>query len=157
MLHLSDNLISCVESTAASIWVCNTNEHLETDIVRVLGVQVDADRQHLTVYIPVGYGAGVINNLSVTDKITFLTAIIFTYESYQVKGRYISHREMAEEEIAYQKVYMDEFTDALAKQGLSKEKGYKAYFQQPCIAMRIEVEEVYEQTPKNGTGEKLAV
>ncbi|QHT68643.1 hypothetical protein GXP67_19335 [Rhodocytophaga rosea] len=157
MMHLNDNLISCIESAAASVWLCNTNEQLETDMVRVLGVQVDADRRHLTVYIPESYGADVIRNLSVTDKITFLTAIIFTYESYQVKGTYISHRASTEEEIKYQKAYMDDFAKALQKQGLSREKAYKAYFRQPCIALRMVAEEVYEQTPRKGTGERLAV
>jgi hypothetical protein len=93
----------------------------------------------------------------VSQKLTFLTAIIYTYESYQIKGSYISQRESTGEEIAYQKAYMDGFTDALATQGLSKDKGYKAYFRQPCVALRIAVEEVYEQTPKKGAGGKLAV
>jgi hypothetical protein len=53
MAQLSDNLITCIESKAASIWVCNTNNALETDIVRVLGARVEADRQHFVVYIPV--------------------------------------------------------------------------------------------------------
>jgi hypothetical protein len=52
---------------------------------------------------------------------------------------------------------MDGFTDALQKQGLSKDKSYKAYFRQPCIALRMVVEEVYEQTPKKGAGAKLSV
>jgi hypothetical protein len=142
---------------AASIWLCNVNAQSETDIVRVIGAKVEADRSHLVVYIPVNPGAGILNNLSVSHKLTFLTAVIYTYESYQVKGSYISHRESMAEEVAYQKEYIDGFTDALARQGLSKEKGYRAYFQQPCITMRIVVEEVYEQTPKKGAGAKLAV
>lgn len=157
MLILSDSLIECIQEKASSIWLCNSNEQLQTATVRLMGARVEEDRKHITVYVPVQYGAEVIRNLATTDKITFLTAIIHTYVSYQVKGTYISQCACTEADIAYQWAYMDGFTDALAKQGLSKQKGIKAYYQQPSIAMRILAEEVYEQTPRKGTGEKVNV
>jgi hypothetical protein len=157
MVILNNHLITCIESTSSSNWLCNTNEKAETDMVRVLGVRVEEDGRRLICYIPVGYGAGVINNLAISTKITFLTAIIFTYESYQVKGRYISQRNCTEDEMAYLTAYVEGFTIAMARQGLSKEKGFKAFFQQPCIALQLLAEEVYDQTPKKGTGNKLTV
>jgi hypothetical protein len=155
MVVLNDNLIACIESTLASVWLCNINEASDPDIVRLLGARVEADRSHILLYIPVSTGAGVLNNLSVSPALTFLTALIHTYESYQIKGRYISHRESTDEEMAYQEKYMDIFTNTLARQGLSREKSYNAYFQQPTLTMRIAVEEVYEQTPRNGAGKKM--
>jgi hypothetical protein len=123
----------------------------------MLGAKVEEDKQHLTLYVPSVLGAGLLQNLAFTDKLTFLTAVIFTYESYQVKGRYISQRACTEVDTDYQRTYIKAFADALAKQGLSRDKGFKAYYQQPSIALRLQAEAVYEQTPKTGTGEKLTM
>lgn len=154
---LNDKLITHIQGEVTSIWLCNANPRLETDMVRLMGIIVDADCQHVTVFVPVRQGRTVISNLNTTDKISFLTADVYLYESYQIKGKYISNRACTPEEVAYQIAYIDKFTDALVTQGFPKKPAYGVYLQQPCIAVGIQVEEVYEQTPRKGTGQKLVV
>jgi hypothetical protein len=155
MFNLNERLVECIEGQSSSIWLSNNNAMLQTSIVRVMGAKVEENKQHIIMYVPTVLGAELLQNLSFTSKLTFLTAAIFTYESYQIKGSYVSQQACTEKDIDFQRQYIHGFTDALACQGLSKEKGFKAYYQQPSIALRLRAEEVYEQTPKQGTGQKL--
>jgi hypothetical protein len=154
---LNDTLIANIEDLTTSVWLCNANSALETDMVRLMGIQIEADRHHVRMYVPVAYGQTLLDNLTITDKMSFLSANVYSYESYQVKGRYISHRECTAEEVAYQIAYADSFTNALATQGFPKSMLFHVYNQQPCITMYMATEEAYEQTPKKGTGKKLII
>jgi hypothetical protein len=126
-------------------------------MVRLMGARIEADRSHITAFVPVKQGKTVISNLANTGKISLLTADVYSYESYQVKGKYVSHRNCTQEEVAYQIEYVDKFTDALTTQGFPKNSLSEVYLQQPCIALLIMAEEAYEQTPRKGTGQKLTV
>jgi hypothetical protein len=153
----NNTLIATIEDFTTSVWLCNANSDLETDMVRLMGVQIEADRIHVRMYVPIAYGQALLQNLTVTDKMSFLSANVYSYESYQVKGRYISHRECTNEEINYQLAYANSFTDALATQGFPKSMLFHVYNQQPCITIYMVADEAYEQTPKKGTGKKLIV
>jgi hypothetical protein len=107
--------------------------------------------------VPVAYGQTLLQNLATTHNMSFLSANVYSYVSYQVKGRYISHRECTGEEVKYQLAYANSFTDALATQGFPKSMLFHVYNQQPCITMYMIAEEAYEQTPKKGTGKKLMI
>ena len=152
---LSERFIQLVSDPSAAIWISNCNNKLEPDLVRLLGAKVEADNEHLLLFVPVKYGKHVIENFSVTNKLTFLLAIILTNESYQLKGEYLSHRPCTEEEVTYQEAYFAGLCDALDNQALSGDKAFDAYYSQPSIAVRMVVRVVYEQTPKVGTGEKV--
>jgi hypothetical protein len=52
---------------------------------------------------------------------------------------------------------MESFTDKLRAFGYSKEGLYRIYFSQPSIAFEFNVTEVYEQSPRKGTGGKITV
>ena len=152
---LSARFVELVHTPTSAIWASNCDSQQVPDLVRLQGVQVEADKEHITFYVPLKFGKNLVNNFACTDKLTFLMAIIVTNESYQLKGTYISHRQCTAAEITYQEAYLQGFCETLERQGLSKEKAYKAYYHQPTVVVCMQVKEVYEQTPKVGTGEKV--
>jgi hypothetical protein len=152
---LSERFVDLVHNSTAAIWASNCDSQQVPELARLQGVQVEADKEHITFYVSLKFGEHLINNFAITDKLTFLMAIILTNESYQIKGNYIWHRPCSSAEIKYQEVYYQGFCDTLERQGLSKEKAYKAYYHQPSMVVYMHIKEVYEQTPKVGTGEKL--
>jgi hypothetical protein len=152
---LSARFIQLIESHVTSLWVCNCNERLEPELARLLGCQVEPDHEYLTFYLPVQLGSKVIQNFSTTDKLSFLLAQVHTNESYQIKGTYCWHRPCTEDEVAFQKAYFQGFSKAIEAQGASKDSVYNAFFRQPCVAVRMQVKEAFEQTPKIGTGKKV--
>jgi hypothetical protein len=155
MTTLNDKLTGIIESRLTSIWLCNRNARLVADVTRLMSARVEPDRQHVLAYVSGPGGAGVLANLAVAPGLTLLMAIMDTYEAYQVKGTYTGHRACTPEEVAYQRAYVEGFADALARQQLPRERAIAAYFRQPAVALRLRVEELYEQTPRKGTGERI--
>ena len=155
MIALNDKLTRIIESQTTSIWLCNRNARLVPDVARLMSARVEPDRQHVRVYVPAPGAAGVLANLAVAPGLTLLMAVMDTYEAYQVKGTYAGQRACTPEEVAYQRAYVEGFADALAGQQLPRERAIAAYFRQPSVALRLRVEELYEQTPRKGTGVRI--
>lgn len=156
-MMLNDRFIRLINDPSAALWASNCNRQLEPELVRLLGAQVEADSEHLLFFVPLKLGGGLVQNFTDTDQLTFLLAIILTNESYQLKGSYLSHRPCTEAEVTLQNEYMTRLCHhAVAHQGLPGDKAFEAYYDQPSVAVRMLVREVYEQTPRIGTGEKVS-
>ena len=157
MIALNDHLIRIIESHTTSIWLCNRNARLVPDIARLMGAQVEPDGRHVLAYVPGPTGSGVLANLAIAPRLTLLVGHIYTYEAYQVKGTYTGHRACTPAEVEYQRAYVDKFADNLVRQQLPREQIIAAYFHQPSFAVRLRVEELYEQTPRKGAGERISI
>jgi hypothetical protein len=157
MIALNEKLTEMIESHTTSIWLCNRNDRLVPDIVRLMSARVEPDGTHVLAYVPGPSGSGVLANLAVAPRLTLLVAHIYTYEAYQVKGTYTGHRACTPEEVEYQRAYVDRFAEGLVQQQLPREHIITAYFRQPSFAVRLRVEEVFEQTPRKGTGERIVM
>ncbi len=139
------------------MWISNCSMERTPDMARLLGARVEPDGEHLTIYVPVPYAKDFILNLSPVGKLAFLFAVIYDNTSFQLKGTYVSHWSCTDDEIDFQRNYVQAFCRELTKQGFNNPKvPFKVYFQQPSIAVRMKVEEIYEQTPKEGTGEQAS-
>jgi hypothetical protein len=155
---LNDTLVEIIESPATSMWLGNAGILREPDVVRTMGARVEPDHRHLVAYISQSGGADLIGNLAANPWITLLIALINTYESYQLKGKYAGHWTSLAEEVEYQRTYLDGFAAAsMHFYGLPKEKIAAAYFRQPAVSIRMRIEELYEQTPRKGAGKRIMV
>jgi hypothetical protein len=154
---LSDSFIHSIQAEFAAIWVSNADADGQPDLVRLTGVRMEPDRQHLTLFLPLRTGQGILHNLAGTHQLSFLFALLHTNASYQLKGTYVSHWPCTDEEVAFQRDFLHRMGPVLEKQGLSPEQVFRAYFHQPSAALRMRVEEIYEQTPRQGTGQRIHV
>jgi hypothetical protein len=157
MIALNDKLTEIIESQTTSIWLCNRNARLVPDVVRLMSARVEPDGQHVVAYVPGPSGSGVLANLAIAPRLTLLVGHIYTYEAYQVKGTYTGHRPSTPAEVQYQRAYVEKFAEGLVQQQLPREQIIAAYFHQPSFAVRLRVEEIYEQTPRKGTGERITL
>lgn len=155
MSILTDALIRILEGTESSLWLCNRDAQRVPDVVRLMGVRVEPDRRHVVGYVSQADGAALIDNLHATPQLTLLTALVHTYESYQFKGVYAGQWACSAEEVAYQRTYVEGFARAAIPYNLPTEKIAQAFFRQPALAVRMRIEEIYEQTPRQGTGGRL--
>jgi hypothetical protein len=155
MIILSDHLINQLAARDASFWVANTSKDLVPELARANGVVVEDDRMHLTFFIPERYGKTFLSNCEINSRVSFLVAAIFTLESYQIKGKYISHKSCSEKEINLQEEYLVKLSTVLKELQLQGEKFLKSLDVQPSIAYTMSVEEIFLQTPKTGTGFRL--
>ncbi len=139
----------------ATFWVSSCNAEGTPDLVRTMGVRAEPDGEHLVAFIPVPYAQKLIAQLVPGQKLALMQANLHTYVSLQFKGRCVSHRPSTAGEIEFQRRYVDGFCREIEKQGMAQETTFPVLFRQPSIALVVRVEEVYEQTPKAGTGERL--
>lgn len=153
---LNEYQISLLQAPITSIWMSSCTPGEYTDIVRLSGLRIAEDKLHIDLYVPQHYSDTFLRNIQVNQKISLLGSSTHTFEAYQVKGVYVSHRACTQEEIQYQKKYMEGFAQNLVLLGIKAGLVFANYYKDPCIAIRMKSGEIYEQTPKPGAGKKIS-
>jgi hypothetical protein len=123
---------------------------------RVCGWQVTPDGRTLTALVPAVSAEPMLATLRENGRIAITVEEIGTHETYQIKGRYLSHRPVraSEVEIAtrtrerlakgVRAVFDDQFAAAM-----------DASIPSPSLAVEIAVDEVFLQTPGPEAGTRL--
>ena len=96
----------------------------------------------------------VIENLKDNKKISLVQAYPLTFECYQYKGTFIGYHESTSEEKIEVDNYLKEMNDTIQKIGI-KDGSVYTWPHDPTITIEFEVEQIFEQTPKIGTGNQL--
>jgi hypothetical protein len=140
-------------------WIGTADAANIPEIVKCICAKVSMDLQRITCFIGTKEGERTLSNLTKNPRMTLLIASALTYEAYQYKGAFIKSRPCTEEEALFQKTFKDEFMIHPPKlfgiEHFSEEGFSKMYFATPSVAVEFRVEEIFEQTPKKGTGEKI--
>jgi len=135
-----------------ALWAANCNAQNVPDVVKCNGNLPVDDYKHITFFIAESKSKEFISNLCPNARITFLATRIHDFVSYQYKGIFKSIRSCSQAEVDLQLDHVDKLTNEFVKLGLNKEQATLAYFHQPSVAITFEVQEIFEQTPRKGTG-----
>ena len=95
-----------------------------------------------------------LSNLEDNGMIALSVVNILTYENYQAKGKAISFLDATEEEQKKVEEYMRNFDEELQVIGVASRLVY-TFPHNPTVVIEIEVQELFDQTPKIGAGERL--
>tara|TARA_R110000744_G_C19368912_1_gene562234 strand:+ start:983 stop:1453 length:471 start_codon:yes stop_codon:yes gene_type:complete len=136
-------------------WVASVNKNKVCELTRVAGYTIEADNEHITIFLPKQLFDNIEQTLKVDSKISFLMASILNFESYQIKGNYVSHQMCTEENVDSYQGKVLKIIEILSGMGLEGNRIFGYLLDQPSIALRMRFTEMYEQTPKPGTGGKL--
>lgn len=143
-------------SSPHAYWIATVSPLNKPDIVRPTGIVAHPESDTITIMFPEKVAQQTLRNLQASNAITLLACTLLSFESYQFKGVVISEsRPCTGEEIEFQESYLDAFSDDLQAFGHDKQGFYNAYFRQPSLAFDFLVQEIFEQTPKKGTGTLL--
>jgi hypothetical protein len=124
---------------------------------RVSGWQLDAAGRTLTAFFPPATAARLIEALVENGRIACTFEEIGTHETYQIKGRYLSHRPVRPTEIDIASRARERFAKGLHSL-LPDERllaPVKASIPTPSLAVEIEVHELFLQTPGPGAGARI--
>jgi len=132
------------------------DRHLVPHGHRVSGWRVADDQRVMTMLVADGPQATLVESLQDNGELAVTIEEFPSHETYQFKGRYLSHRPVTEEEIEivdrtrkrFVKSIRPIFPDA-AEDMLS------AVVSPPSLAVDFEVLEIYLQTPGPGAGSRL--
>jgi len=125
---------------------------MKPEIQRVLGARV-VDDNHIRIFFDNKSAGRIFQNLQDNQLVTVVMCS-FTFESYQFKGKSIRWAEATEEELEMIDDYFRKFTESMAGFGLGEDFVYK-YPHSQMMSLLMEVSEIFEQTPKIGTGQKV--
>ena len=125
---------------------------LKPEFQRVLGAKV-VDGNHIKIFLDGKTAGRIFQNLE-DNQLVSVTTCSNIFESYQFKGKSIRWAESSEEEIRMVDVYMKNFGESMKDFGLGENFVYK-YPHSQMVTLWMEVTDIFEQTPKIGTGQKL--
>ena len=152
---LSNKIVQIPSRSDHVFWVASVGKNMVSELTRVSGFIIEKDNEHITFSLPKQLFYIIEPTLAVNSKISFLMASIQNFESYQVKGTYKSHQLCTEENIDFYRLKVLKIMDILSGMGLDGNRVFGFLLEQPSIAVSMYCTEMYEQTPKPGTGGKL--
>lgn len=150
---LSPSLITFLEQ-GVSIHMGTRNARLEPNGVRVVAVQVDADREHLVAYLPASDAALVLADLEDNGQAALAFARPADDRASQVKGERVSTRDAEPSEMAFVQKQWAALLDQLQMVGIPPvaTQGWTTW---PCVAVTLRVTAAFDQTPGPGAGSAL--
>ncbi|WP_224995794.1 hypothetical protein [Cesiribacter sp. SM1] len=152
---LTDHQTDLLQAHYTSTYVGYSGANSLTDIIKLSGVLVNEDRVHIDLFVPELYTQTFVKNIQENVKLSCLFTSVYTLETYQIKGTYLGTRPCTAAEINLQKAYVEGFGQHRVNLGMKNGLAFVKYYREPGIAIRMRAEEIYEQTPKTGTGKKI--
>lgn len=135
-----------------AFWVALVGENNICELSRTSGFQIDVQNQTITTFIPQSMFTMLEPTLKPNAKLSLLMASIRDFESYQVKGNYLNYSESSTEQVNFYLDNVMKTKEEITALGLDG-AGIMGYLlKTPSIAVTMKCEEIYEQTPKPGTG-----
>lgn len=135
-------------------FVVTINESNQPVMTRFFGFKYDDPLETLTVYTFKKDAQRVIDELSDSAKLAATVSNAMDFKTIQFKGTYQRHYDVADEEMNYARECNAKQVEIMAMFGISKEVFASWHFE-PSVAISINVEEIFDQTPKVNAGNKI--
>jgi hypothetical protein len=123
---------------------------------RVSGWRIGADGRTLTAFTSDAFTAGLVESLQENGELALTVEDFPSHETYQFKGRYVSHRPAHREDIAIVDRIRERFIKNMRTVFPVLPEGIVgAFISKPGLAVEFEVSEIYVQTPGPGAGARI--
>jgi len=125
---------------------------------RLAGWQIDQSGLTLTAFMPAASSPQLLAALRDNGRIAVTFEEVGTHETYQVKGRYLSHRPVRPSDIELAGASRERFARSLRSLYNDEQTAVlmAASVPAPGLAVEIGVDEVFLQTPGPGAGARIA-
>jgi hypothetical protein len=140
---------------ATGIHVATRNAQLDPNGARALAATVDEAGSHLVVYLARVAAERLLPDLEHNGQAAVSFGRPIDERACQVKGVLVSVRDAAEAERGLVSAHWERFLANLEQIGILR-GGSAAWATWPCVAIQLRVTAVFEQSPRPGTGGRLA-
>ena len=121
----------------------------------VSGWRVTPDRETMECFIAEKFTEHLVDSLQDNGRIAVTIEEFPSHETYQFKGRYLSHRPFAPDDLAAHEQGRDRFVRSVRTFMNLPESVVRAFIPKPQVVVTFEVEEIYLQTPGPGAGSRI--
>lgn len=138
-----------------AIHIGTRDADLEPDGSRVTAIKAEEDGRHVIVYVPKAAEARVLPNLEANGQGAVVLVRVHDERSCQIKGIFAGARTAGEAERAFVTDQWDRFIQNIEQIGLPRAvTGHWKMW--PCLAVRLRVTALFDQTPGPQAGATLA-
>jgi hypothetical protein len=140
---------------AVGIHVGTRNGRLEPNGARALAAVVDDTGSHLVVYLAKVAAERLLPDLHDNGQIAVSFGRPVDERACQVKGVFVGVRDALEDERERVGAHWERYLANLEEIGIAR-GGSNEWATWPCSAIRLRVTAVFEQSPRPGTGGRIA-
>jgi hypothetical protein len=137
-----------------AIQIGTRNAALEPNGARVVAVKVEDDGGHVVAYVPKITAAQVLPDLEANGQAALVFARPPDERACQVKGLFASARAARASERAFVEGQWDRWVQRLGTIGFPP-VAFENWDTWPCVAIRVRVTALFNQTPGPGAGAAL--
>jgi hypothetical protein len=134
--------------------IASRNERLEPSAARVTALLVEPDGLHIVAFVPAVSAGQLMPDLRANGQVAVVCARPPDERGCQVKGVFVDAREARDDERALVIAQWERFRDKLAMVGLPR-VATDAWVTWPCLAIRLRVQALFDETPGPGAGASL--
>ena len=149
-----NELIKEVLSVPAFGFIGTIDDSNQPVMTRFFGFKYDDPITTITVYTFKKDALRVVNHLSEQSKTSVTTSDATNFKTVQFKGTYKSHYDVPEEELHYVRDANAKQVEILKFMGIPKEV-FANWKYEPTLAIVVEINEIFDQTPRINTGNKI--
>jgi hypothetical protein len=131
------------------------NERLEPNGVRVVAVTVEGDGRHDVAYVPQAAAGQVLPDLESNGQAALVFARPPDERACQVKGTFTGARDATDADRPVVLGQWERWRDRLGSIGHPRATS-ENWIVWPCVAVRIRVQTIFDQTPGPNAGAALA-
>jgi hypothetical protein len=122
----------------------------------VSGWRLGADGRTLTALVSEQFTDHLVESLEANGEFALTVEEFPSHETYQFKGRYLSHRPLQPDDHEVVDRIRERFVKSVRHMAAdAPEQMLKAFIRRPAMAVEFEVREVFLQTPGPGAGTRL--
>ncbi len=122
---------------------------------RISSWRLSADRRVMTCSVGRSFEPHLVESLQDNGWFTVTIEEIGPHETYQFKGRYLEHGPSDDEDREAHERLTERFTRVVTSHFDMSEDACRAHHEEPSLAVRFEILEIYVQTPGPGAGRRL--
>ena len=153
---IPEKIVQFLEQQANAAFAGTRNRDLVPFGHRVSGWSIGDEGRTLIVFMPEPLTDGVIESLQENGELALTVEAFPAHETYQFKGRYVSHRPAHREDIAIVDRVRERFIKSLRPIFPGVPEGILgAFTSTPACAVKFEVCAIYVQTPGPGAGARI--
>ncbi len=130
------------------------NDHLEPNGARVVAATVERDGSHVLAFVPKAAARHVLADLKANGQAALVFARPPDERACQLKGTFAGARAATSAERDFVQAQWGRWLDRLATIGLPRPT-FEHWTTWPCVAIRIHVNAIFNQTPGPGAGAPL--
>jgi hypothetical protein len=146
--------LACLLEGPSIIYVATRNADLVPASTMAFGLQVTPGGREVTVFVPAATSTDTLDNLRDNGQMAISFVRPSDHAATQVKGTWLGERRTDDADRAFISRYRDALVEEINLVGVPRSIWTRVVWW-PCLALRMEVRDVFVQTPGPGAGRRL--